>query len=86
MKDSFRCSSNSIDSWRCDDLRSTNRRPSDSIDPNLIATIDEDARVAFAPQKWIDDAERYTHNQDCVAPPVNPAQQIVKSRTDLQLQ
>jgi len=62
MRDTLRRSSNSIDSWRCDDLRSTNRTPSNSIDPNPIAAIDDDAGVAFAAQKGIDNSERYTHN------------------------
>src|SRR5450432_4133041 len=61
---SLRCSSNSIDSWLCDDLRSTNRRRSNSIDPNPIAAIDEDARVALAAHKEIDNSGRYTHVQD----------------------
>jgi len=52
----------SIDSWRCDDLRSTNGTPSNSIDPNPIRAIDQDARVALTAQET-DNTGRYTRIQ-----------------------
>jgi hypothetical protein len=39
------------------------RRPSHSIDPNPIAAINEDARIALAAHQ-IDNSGRYTHIQD----------------------
>ena len=37
------------------------RRPSHSIDPNPIGVIDENARVALAAHKEINNSGRYTH-------------------------
>jgi hypothetical protein len=50
-----------LESTPSDDLRSTKRTPSHSIDPNPIAVIDEDARVALAAHKEINNSGRYTH-------------------------